>query len=312
MARSRSELTLLSKAVALRKEFIASLPMNSPPSGPRCLLFDNGSLRPESTRNLRAIARRLQEAIAVEVDAVSLLHSSAVSPDELDGVPARLLEPALDARLAAGSDDVVLLPLFFGPSAALTGYLPALLERLRCRHPNRRVLVGRWLVDPGDGCDFRIASVLAENVREVIAARGWRSPAVVLVDHGSPERAVVAVRDFLARQLAELLSGEVARLAAASMERRPGPEFDFCDPLLAAVLRLPEFFTSQVVVARQFFSPGRHAGPGGDVAEICAAAERACPQLRTAPTKLIGADLRLIPVLCDRYHEALERSPGRY
>ena len=88
------------------------------------------------------------------------------------------------------------------------------------------------------------------------------------------------------------------------MERRPGPEFDFCDPLLAAVLDRPEFGESQVVLAQQFFFPGRHAGPGGDVARICAAARQAHPRMKIYPTRLIGASSGLIPVLCDRYHEA--------
>ena len=278
-------------------------------SGPRCLLFDNGSLRPESTLSLRVIARRLQVAIGVEVQAVSLLHSSAISPDELEGVPAQLLEPALDAWLVAGVENIVLLPLFFGPSAALTNHLPQQLERLRRQYPGRCIRLGPCLVDPCADSDFRIASILAENVRAVITAQMLESPDVVLVDHGSLQRAVVAVRDFLARQLALLLAGEIGRLVAASMERRPGPEYDFCAPLLSAVLRRPEFSGSRVVVAQQFFSPGRHAGSGGDVAQICRAAEIERPLMRTYPTGLIGADRRLLPVLCDRYHEALDRAP---
>jgi sirohydrochlorin ferrochelatase len=273
-------------------------------SGPRCLLFDNGSLRPESTLNLREIARRLQAAIGVEVQGVSLLHSSAVSPDELGGAPAQLLDQTLGAWLFAGVDDIVLLPLFFGPSAVITDLLPRQLERLRHRYPGRCIRLARWLVDPCAESDFRIASILAENVRTVIGEQGLGSPDVVLVDHGSPQRAVMAVRDFLARQLAVLLNGEIGRLVASSMERRPGPEYDFCDPLLATVLRRPEFSGRCVVVAQQFLSPGRHAGPGGDVAEICRAAEQAQPGLKTFATKLIGADARLIPVLCDRYNEA--------
>ena len=285
------------------------IPLVPPLSGPRCLLFDNGSLRPESTLNLRTMARRLEAAIGVEVQAVSLLHSSAIPAHELGGVPAQLLEPTLGTLLAAGATDVVLLPLFFGPSAALTDYLPGRLEHLRRNYPGRNVRVGRWLVDPGAKTDVRIASILADNVRGAIAAQALGSPGVVLVDHGSPQRAVVAVRDFLAGQLAALLGGEIGRLAAASMERRPGPEYDFCDPLLAAVLRRPEFCDSRVVIAQQFFSPGRHAGPGGDVAGICAAAEQEHPHLKTYRTELIGADPRLIDVLCDRYREAQDWEP---
>lgn len=303
------ELTLLPKGLALRKEFIDTIPMDQPRFSPPCLLFDNGSLRPESTLNLRAIARRLQATIGVEVQAVSLLHSNAVSPHDLGGVPAQLLEPTLAGWLAAGRGEIVLLPLFFGPSAALVDYLPRRLESLRQAHPGMQVRLGRWLVDSSAGDDFRIVSILADNVRRVIAVHGLKSPDVVLVDHGSPQRAVVAVRDFLAGQLVSQLTGAIGRLAAASMERRPGPEYDFCDPLLSALLRRPEFCDRRVVVAQQFFSPGRHAGPGGDVAGICAAAEQVRPRLKTYRTELIGADPRLIQVLGDRYREACGRAP---
>lgn len=278
-------------------------------SGPRCLLFDNGSLRPESTLNLRGIAGRLQTALGVEVQPASLLHSSAIPPGELEGVPAQLLVPALQACLAAGTAGIVLLPLFFGPSAALTDQLPPKLEALRRKHPGQRVWFGRCLVDPSAKDDFRIASILAENVRTAMTLESLERPPVVLVDHGSPQRAVVAVRDFLAGQLAVLLAGEIDQLVAASMERRPGAEYDFCDPLLSAVLRRPGLCERQVIVAQQFLSPGRHAGMGGDVEGICRDAERDHPRLKTYPTRLIGADERLIPVLCDRYREALASAP---
>jgi sirohydrochlorin ferrochelatase len=302
------ELTLLPKGLALRKEFIDPIPMEQPPFRPPCLLFDNGSLRPESTISLRTIARRLQEAIDVEVQAVSLLHSSALPPGDLGGEPARLLEPALDAWLAGGGGEIVLVPLFFGPSAALMDYLPRRLECLRQKHPGMRVRLAQWLVDCTAANDGRIASILADNVRATIAAHGLESPAVVLVDHGSPQRAVVEVRDFLAGQVAMQWSGAVSRLAAASMERRAGPEYDFCEPLLRTVLRRPEFGESKVVVAQQFLSPGRHAGPGGDVTGICAEAEQELPRLKTYRTGLIGADPRLIQVLRDRYREACGRA----
>jgi sirohydrochlorin ferrochelatase len=330
-------LTLLPKAIALRKEFIYRIPwdtivfdlisgpgrragapcepgrgarlngnisMASTFSAPHCLLFDNGSLRPEATLNLRRIAARLQAAIEVEVLAASLLHSCAIPAGELDGVPARLVEVALEDLLAKGADEVVLVPLFFGPSAALTDYLPRRLGRLRGKYGNRRVHLARWLVDPGAGSDFRIASILARRVRAVIAERALSTPHVVLVDHGSPQRAVVEVRDFLAGQLRTLLGNEVGLLVAASMERRAGPEYDFCDPLLSAVLRSPEFRAREVVVAQQFLSPGRHAGPGGDVAAICRSAGLECANLKIYPTELMGADPLLIPVLSDRYREA--------
>ncbi len=302
MARNRSKLTLLSKAIALRKEFIAPTPMTATVAP--CVLFDNGSLQPAATLSLRAIAHRLQEAIGVAVYPASLLHASAVDPGELGGAPARLLEPALEELLGAGHRRLVLLPLFFGPSAALTGYVPARLAHLRARHPAAQVLLGRWLVDVNDPGDARIAAIAADAVRAVIRRRNLARPGVVLVDHGSPRREVMAVRDFVGRLVGGLLAGEIGGFAVASMERRPGPEYAFGDPLLAAQLQRPPFAAGDVVVAPLFVSPGRHAGPDGDLAVICAEAERAQPGLRTHLAGLVGADPRLTAVLADRYAEA--------
>jgi len=269
-----------------------------------CVLFDNGSLRPEATLSLRAIAHRLQAATGVPVHPASLLHSSAIPPADLGGTPARLLEPALDALLGEGSGPLVVLPLFFGPSAALIDTVPERLDLLRRRHPTARLRLARWLVDVDARADTRIAAIVADNVRAVVRERHLDRPAVVLVDHGSPRREVVAVRDFIGSQVGSLLRGEVGRFAVASMERRPGPDFAFGDPLLAAQLRDAQFAAGDVVVAPLFLSPGRHAGPEGDVARIGAEAARAQPGLRIHVAGLVGADPRLVAVLADRYAAA--------
>ncbi len=271
---------------------------------PACILFDNGSLLPEATLGLRAVARRLEAAIGVPVHSASLLHSSAVPASALGGTPARLLEAVLGGLLGEGSGPLVVLPLFFGPSAALTDYVPERLEHLRARHPAARLRLARWLVDVGAPADTRVAAIVADNVRAVTRARSLARPAVVLVDHGSPRREVVAVRDFLGAQLVRLLDGEIGPFAVASMERRPGPDYAFGDPLLAEQLREARFAAGDVVVAPLFLSPGRHAGPGGDVAGICAAAARARPDLRIHVAGLVGADPRLVALLADRYAAA--------
>ena len=55
---------------------------------------------------------------------VSLLHSANVAAEKLGGQGAELLEPALMKFAETGGSRAVLLPLFFGPSGALTDYLP--------------------------------------------------------------------------------------------------------------------------------------------------------------------------------------------
>lgn len=260
-------------------------------SRPAILLVDNGSLEPAATLRLRELAQALGERLGEPVAAVSLLHSSAIPEEQLGGRSAEILEPALARRIEAGAHDFVVVPLLFGPSRALTDYLPERVEHLRKRHPALRVRLAAPLFEAQDD---RLARILADHVRALEPV-----DRVALVDHGSPVRAVTAVRDELARQLGRIL-GLAVTVAPASMERRPGPEFDFGKPLLSGLLGTPPWRTGDVVVAMQFLLPGRHAGPAGDVAQICRTAEQSNPGLRTRMTRLVAEHPLLIEILADR------------
>jgi sirohydrochlorin ferrochelatase len=269
-----------------------------------CLLFDNGSLRPAATFSLRRTAAALAARLPVPVLPVSLLHSSGIDPAELGGEPARLLEPALGELLATGERTVVLLPLFFGPSAALTEYVPRRLEALAAKQGPADIRLARPLVDLGAAPDDRVAEALAERTRETVRRQGLVRPRVILVDHGSPQPAVAEVRNHLAARLGRILATEVEAVAPASMERRPGEAYAFNDPLLEERLTAAPFNQGDVVVALQFLAPGRHAGPGGDVAEICDRARARCPGLRTHMTEPVEDDPRIVDVLVQRFREA--------
>jgi sirohydrochlorin ferrochelatase len=58
-----------------------------------------------------------------------------------------------------------------------------------------------------------------------------------------------------------------------------------------------------------FLSPGRHAGPSGDIARICAAAQQRHPELRIVMTDLVGRHAGLIPILADRVRTGLASPP---
>jgi len=265
-------------------------------AGPLTLLVDNGSLEPAATLALRGLAAKLGERIGVRVEPVSLLHSSAVPVEKLDGIPAEILEPALERRLAAGQSHFLVVPLFFGASGALTEYLPARVAHLRTKHPKLEIKMAAPLFQSGDA---RLARILADQVR----ALGSASRRVALVDHGSPARAVTDVRNELAKDLGRAL-GPGFTVAAASMERREGAEYDFCEPLLAGLLRQPGWNTGEVTLAMQFLVPGRHARPGGDVASICRDAEAASSgALRTTMTGLVGEHPLLVEILTDRWRQ---------
>jgi len=272
------------------------------PGTPAILLLDNGSLQPAATLNLRCLAAGLSARAGRSVEPVSLLHSSGIDPARLGAVPAEIFEPAVRRRCAAGVREFVVVPLFFGPSAALTAYVPERVQTIAAQFPELRVRVAAPVIDLARPDDTRVAGILADQVREVARVQQLSRPWVVMVDHGSPQRDVGAVRDRIAAQLASVLGGESPTVLAASMERRDGPEYDFNEPLLERALA---GLDGAGVVAPLFFSPGRHAGPEGDIASICAAAERALPGLRAHLAPLVGEHPGLIDILADRLREVL-------
>ncbi|WP_404376056.1 sirohydrochlorin chelatase [Vreelandella aquamarina] len=267
-------------------------------------LVDNGSLRPQATHNLRRVAAVLSETLGETVQAASLLHSNKISPEEVDGIPAITLGPAAERSAEAGATEIIVLPFFFGPSKALTGYLPERMAALQARFPNVMVRVAQPLVDELGNNDLRLARLLADHVRAQLPGKG--AAKVALVDHGSPIPEVTAVRNRLAGQLSVLLGDEARCVAAASMERREGDEYRFNEPLLEHLLDTPEFSSGEVVLAMLFLSPGRHAGEGGDIAEICAAAEQRHCGLNVTTTALVGEHEGIVEILHSRLRQALD------
>ncbi|CAN5133880.1 hypothetical protein BH23VER1_BH23VER1_21270 [soil metagenome] len=269
---------------------------------PIYLLTDNGSLRPDATFSLRRLAAQLSEETGETVHPVSLLHSHKIAPDKLDGTPADTFERFILARRESFGDSTFrVVPLFFGPSAAIVEYLPQRVVALRHEQawPELEVSVAPSLVDVGSPSDTRIARILAEIATRCAELDGLRRPALALCDHGAPRRAVTAVRDHLASQLATLVADRFSTIAPCSMERREGDAYSFNEPLLENLLG-SSGFDGDVVVSLLFFQPGRHAGAGGDVAQICARAERAHPGLKSHMTDLVGTHPCLVPLLAER------------
>ncbi len=261
------------------------------------LLVDNGSLRPDSVLNLRRLAAELGDATGKEVLPASLLHSSKVDPAELNGEAAVNLERRIRFSLEEGIREFSIIPFFLGPSGAIVDYLPQRLAYRREKHGAFHVERSPFLFLEGPGENADLVKILVDHIGGAMACRGWTRPRVALVDHGSPLPAVTRVRDALASELASVLGDRVETVAAASMERRPGPEYAFNDPLLEDLLEQPGWNTGQVVVAMLFLSPGRHAGKDGDIARICRLAEERHPGLETCMTALMGQHPGIIPVL---------------
>lgn len=276
---------------------------------PLCtLLVDNGSHRAESTLSLRRIAGELGTRLGVAVQPVSLLHSTKVDPSELGGTPAQIFEPFLKAQRARGVHRFLVVPFFFGHSAAIYEYLPQRVIEMRESWPELAVRVAPSMVALDDPEDTAVARILADLVRRKAREENLSRPAVTLVDHGTPRVAVNRVRNHLAAQLRDELGGEASAVEPSSMERREGSQYDFNEPLLETLLG-SQGFEGDVILAMLFSSPGRHAGPGGDIAQICEAAERTHPGLRAFMSDLFATHPGVIDVLAERYRHGLESEP---
>jgi len=277
---------------------------------PCCMLTDNGSYQPDSTVSLREVAARLSEKLGRMIHPVSLLHSTKINPEELGGVSAEIFEAFIQKKRAEGLNRFLVLPLFFGPSAAIKEYLPQRVAALKeAGWGELEVKVAPCLVDPPDPDDTRVACILRDQVLNSRIARGFTKPAVALVDHGAPRIGVTQVRNHLALQLRKMLDREqFPGVVACSMERREGDEYAFNEPLLERVIG-SEGFQDEVIVSMLFASPGRHAGPGGDVAQICARSAVGHERLRWAMTDLVATHPLLLDVLIERYGQGIASDP---
>ena len=312
---------------------LIAVPSLVPP--PPVLLLDGGSKRAGATLSLRSAAAQLSQQLGGrDVRPVSVRWSDEVPAEELDGVPARTLAVELTSLATAGTQRAVVAPLFLGPSDAINNGLEACIDALTADGLAMDIHLAECLVASQQPDDHRVARALAalvlrlartrrlEGPLKVRDAAPWLPafvdlqlielhppcPQVVLVDHGTPSVRVNDVRCRLEHELRTLLGDRAAVVAAASMERRPDPRYDFNEPLLESLLGTPPFDSGDVIVAMAFLSPGRHAGAGGDIDAILADARAGHPALRTHTTPLLASQSLVSRVLGDRVAaaEALE------
>ena len=236
------------------------------------LLFDNGSLRPEVTLALRVLAKNLSSRLSIPVEAVSLLHSHKIDKINLGGEPAMIIRRRLKLAIANKERRFICLPLFLGPSLAITDYLRKLIHEFVGIYPEIDVRVAPplagWNVDMPD---IRLVEILKEHVIRELDKNTLKGPIkVALLDHGSPIEKLAVLRNCVADKLRYEFNKKGVEIIACSMERREGEQFAFNDPLLETIDLSQDGNRKlgSLVVAMFFLMPGRHAGKGGDVDRI--------------------------------------------
>jgi hypothetical protein len=275
------------------------------------LLFDNGSFRPDSTFALRKIAKKLGKQLGMRVEGVSLLHSHKIDAEKLNGEPATIIRRRFKLGITNEERHFICLPLFLGPSLAITEYLMELIEEAKLLCPEIEILVAPplagWDVNHPD---HRLARILADQVKLTLKYNKLSDTTnLVLVDHGSPIEKLSILRNTVTNQLKELLGDSVSTATACSMERREGVAYAFNDPLLETIsfekTSIGKSLES-LVVAMFFLLPGRHAGEGGDVDEILQGLVDDAKIENFKKTDLIASHPLIYSILEDRVKSVLE------
>jgi sirohydrochlorin ferrochelatase len=280
----------------LRKSPLPGQPL-SPPAW-SVVLLDIGSLEEGAAGSLERMAHLLSDRLRTKVWPASVLKRAR---HPLENVVQKIMGGSKQARFCV-------VPYFLGPSQSLSTLGDRLTQATGITvdtAPNAslpvdgspRILlrVAAPLYAPGDN---RIARVIADRVEDTVQKHRLANPTVALVDHGTPTLEVHLVRDAVEAQLKALIPHPVQ---ACCMERRPDPEFDFNNPMLEKLLGTPGFDHGDVVVALLFLSPGKHAGPGGDIDGIRKEAETNHPTLKTSKTDVLSGHPLMLDILHDRF-----------
>lgn len=220
-------------------------------------LIDNGSLEPAAHRNLRQVAAALSVCTGTRVHAVSWKYSDRIDPTFLDDTPAWSLNLFLRSFVALGQREFVFVPFFLSRQGAIGSALHEEIKSIQRELGNFEFRFSEGLAERGV-----VPTIVAERVRVCRATQGLNNPLVIVVDHGGPSAASAGLREELAAEIRRELRPDASLVAAASLE-------GVHPPLLVDLLRSESFARNEVIVAPLFLSPGRHAGPDGDLAQIC-------------------------------------------
>ncbi|MBT3668493.1 MAG: cobalamin biosynthesis protein CbiX [Opitutae bacterium] len=269
---------------------------------PICLLVDNGSLRSEAILSHRRVAQRLSVATQFEVLPVGLLHSHKIAPYQLNGTKAETIENFLASERGQSETELLILPLFLGPSRGVTEWLVEKLDAWKESATGRSYRVLDCLHSDSDS---RLAMALNSEINELLIRESLLTPRVAMVDHGTPILEVNRVREEVGRMLFKILNAGILGFSTCSMERRGGDRYSFNEPLLKTLLlKWGQEGSRDVVVALFFLLPGRHAGKNGDIDEICDEATAMFPQMKIYQTKPLGEHEIVFSILKEKLESA--------
>lgn len=253
---------------------------------------------------MRNVAFELKKITGFAVTPCGIMHSHKVDASKLDGKPGMSMESFFLSNEAEVEKNLSFLPMFLGPSLAITDWLPEKLTQWSQNGNNRKFSIADCLFQKKDN---RIAKALAEYVVDLIPQYSPQKPFVILVDHGTPLPEVNQVREEIGCFLEEKLGNQISGFSTACMERREGKEYDFNDPLLETLLEDKKVSDgSCVILAQLFLAPGRHAGPNGDITQICTPFLNEGMKIAKTPT--LGNHPLILEILAERLEQLVIKS----
>ena len=132
--------------------------MSRPAQRRAVILVDHGSREPAANAQLAAIAAALARRLRGR--RVATAHLSIAAPS---------LPAALDACVAAGAREIVVMPYFLAPGRHARHDVPRLAREARTRHPGVRIAVSAPL-----GVHAGLVAAVAERVRRADVRRAAR------------------------------------------------------------------------------------------------------------------------------------------
>jgi len=272
---------------------------------PVVLLTDNGSLRESATKQLRSLAVKLSDKTGYAIHPVSLKHADRIPVEKLDGKPAQVFTHFMRNQLSEGETEFVLLPVFFGESKALTSFVAEEVKLLKQRYGNFKFDIAE-VVYPLPRGEELLTRIIYEHILLTVTKNNLPLRNVVLVDHGSPNPRVTDVRKHLAKTVQKKLP-DGCLLEQAVMERRDDKQYDFNGDLLKDWLQKKVTAgETSVIVILLFFLPGRHAGEGGDIVEICNSVEKDYSDFNISISPLIAEHSEFISILQNRLNSLIK------
>ncbi len=178
------------------------------------LLVAHGSRREASNEEVRALARRLRKAAGARFHSVSCAFLELAEPS---------IPEAIEACIAQGAEEVVVLPYFLSPGRHVSRDIPAQIERVRRRHAHVRIRLAPHLgcaqdrdglllsladgAVPGGGADLHSLAAFPEHNPNPIVILD--AQARVVYQNTALRRCLTTHQGLCAGDLETLLSREV-------------------------------------------------------------------------------------------------------